>query len=361
MNTSNKAAKKAKPSASAKAKANDPISKDPSPSIKTLLLFRKPSPFNIAPNGHFHPPLLEMYLDAMPTNYSKRHRYVEEHFPISSPFVGMIRPPSLFPVDPITPSWSKEKSSAIRKGIFRIMRLRTTFRKLLHKWRFSKLKPANTEDLVTAESPKKPVMLIDWERKQAYIFEAQTLMKDITSRLLHHDGLFEYTQPPRNPFTNIPLTQAQTIAVWNSISNSGIPVSTAFTLFRMSRYDPVKFIEENQTFLKLNALRKTFQSASCYDYREVMGDFIKYAYVNESLPYNYNAFNYVIMNYPNYRIILKWKELCLRFHEADILYPTNTLKLIEIKNKVLDDTYELLHSQTNIITLYNRSIRIDVV
>ena len=342
--------------AKAKAKVQQQYQpKDPSPPF-TMALFRKPSPFNITPTGYFHP-LIQMYLDELPTSIAARHKYVELHFPLHTPFPGMLEPVSFFPnADPITTRWSKEKSIAIRKGICRIMRLRFVIRRLLHKWRFSRLKPANTEDLVTAERPKKPVWIIDWHLKQAYVFEAQTLMKDITSRLLHHDGLFEYTQSPRNPFTNIPLTQSQIISVWNSISNSAIPVSTAFTLFRSARYNPTKFTEENQTFLKLNALRKTFQSASCYDYRERMGDFIKYAYDMEELEYDNVAFHYVIQNYPNFRTIVKWRELCLRYYEADIIYAANLSKLADIKNKVLDETCEILHAQIHVISLYNRSI-----
>jgi hypothetical protein len=352
-----KKAKKAKPVKSV-GKANPFIQfqpTDPSPPIP-ITFFRKPSPFNITPTGYFHP-LLQMYLDNLPTQISARHIYVERHFPLNSPFAGMSQPVSLFPnADPITPSWSKQKSVAMRKSIFRIMRLRFTFRRLLHKWRFSKLNTANTDDIVTAEPPKKPVMIVAWIQKQIYTFEAQTLMKDITARLLHHDGLFEDPQAPRNPFTNIPLTQTQIISVWNSISNSAIPVSTVFTLFRSARYNIKVFIEENQTFLKLNSLRKTFQEASSYDYRERMIDFIKYSYDIETLDCDYIAFSYAIEKYPNYRTILKWKELCLRYYEADIIYVSNPLKMNEVKNKALDDSCEILHLQTQVISLYNRSI-----
>ena len=269
---------------------------------------------------------------------------------MSSPFAGV---PIYFnlPMPPISTGWSKEKSIEMRRAVGYIMRHRFAFKKLLTNMRFKRLQKANEEDIVTGEAPKYPVQIVSWSEKRVYMFEAYTLMKDITERLLHHDGFFEDPQHPRNPFTNITLTQSQIISVWNSVSRAGIPVSSAFTLFRNSRFNMRKFIEENSTFLKLNSLRKTFKEAKSYDYTDRMLDFIEYSYNAESIDCSIQAFRNAITNYPNHHLIKKWAVLCEKYYEPDILYHGNNVKIHLMKEIVLDETYNLLHLQRELVSL----------
>jgi hypothetical protein len=334
-------------------KAVKKSSKKPSSPSTTIVFIRTPSPFNILPDRYFHP-VLQNILDFLPVTLKERHQYIEKHFPLHSPFAGM--PQIVIPSMPYSELWSKEKSLAIRRSVCKIMRFRLLFRKFLHKWRFSRIKLANTDDILTGEPPKKPVYIVDWSRRQAHVFEAQTLMKDITSRLQQHDGLFEHPQPPRNPFTNSPFTLSQTISVWNSISEAGIAVSSFFTLYRTARYSYLTFIEENSLYLRLNAHRKTFQEETSYDYKEQMLDFIHLCYTAETLEYNAAAFSYILFNEPKNHVIQKWKRLCQKYYEADILFWNNPKKANDIKEEVLDDTYDILSSQNYIVSLYNRTI-----
>jgi hypothetical protein len=349
-NQGNKPAKKA-----AKKAAKKPVAAKPTiGTAQTIVFIRAPSPFNILPDKYFHP-VLQNILDFLPIGLKERNQYIEKHFPFHSPFAGI--PQFIIPKQLYSEIWSKEKSAAIRRSVAKIMRFRFLFRRFLHKWRFSRIKLANTDDLVTSEPPKKPVYIVDWSRRQAHVFEAQTLMKDITARLHHHDGLFEEPQPPRNPFTNTPFTLNQTISVWNSISEAGIAVSSAFTLFRKSRFSYVTFLDENSLYLKLNAHRKTFQEESSYDYKERMLDFIHLCYTAETLEYNAAAFTHILYSEPKNHVIQKWKRLCEKYHEADIIYFNHPEKAKDIKEDVLDDTYEILSSQNYIVSLYNRIIQ----
>jgi hypothetical protein len=358
----NKPAKKAskKPS-SKKPSSKKPYKPNTLPIIpfdpQTIVFIRTPSPFNILPDRYFHP-ILQNTLDFLPLGLKERNQYIEKQFPLYSPFAGMPHSPfpCIIPKEPYTALWSKEKSLAIRRSVCKIMRFRFVFRKFLHKWRFSRIKLANTEDLVTSEPPQKPVYIVDWPRRQAYVFEAQTLMKDITARLQHNDGLFEDPQPPRNPFTNTPFTLVQTISVWNSISEAGIAVSSLFTLYRTARYSHLKFIEENLLYLRLSAHRKTFKEETSYDYKEQMLDFIHLCYTAETLEYNAAAFSYILFNEPKNHVIQKWKRLCEKYYEADIIYWNNPKKANDVKETVLDDTYDILSSQNYITSLYNRII-----
>ena len=259
-NAKAKAKANAKAKASAKAKANAELFAslpDPSPIIAHFL--RPEKRFNILPT-HALQYLISIYADILPLNYTNRHIYIQKHFPMSSPFAG-ITPYFNLPMAPISTGWSKDKSIEMRRAVGYIMRHRFAFKKLLNHMRFKRLQRANEDDIVTGEVPKHSVQIVSWTEKRVYTFEAYTLMKDITERLLHHDGFFEDPQSPRNPFTNIPLTQSQIISAWNSISRAGIPVSSAFTLFRNSRFIMKKFMEENTTFLKLLSLRNVVFSS----------------------------------------------------------------------------------------------------
>ena len=339
-----------KTKAKAKPKPQNPLLAplpDPSPIIGHFL--RPEKRFNILPVNTLHY-LISIYADILPLNYTKRHIYIQKHFPMSSPFAGV---PIYFnlPMPPISTGWSKEKSIEMRRAVGYIMRHRFAFKKLLTNMRFKRLQKANEEDIVTGEAPKYPVQIVSWSEKRVYMFEAYTLMKDITERLLHHDGFFEDPQHPRNPFTNITLTQSQIISVWNSVSRAGIPVSSAFTLFRNSRFNMRKFIEENSTFLKLNSLRKTFKEAKSYDYTDRMLDFIEYSYNAESIDCSIQAFRNAITNYPNHHLIKKWAVLCEKYYEPDILYHGNNVKIHLMKEIVLDETYNLLHLQRELVSL----------
>jgi hypothetical protein len=112
-----------------------------------------------------------------------------------------------------------------------------------------------------------------------------------------------------------------------------------------------KFIEQNMTFLKLNSLRRTFNEAKGYDYRDRMLDFIEYCYNAETMDCSLYAFKNALTNYPNHHVIKKWANLCERYYEPEILYPGNTSTINRIKEAVLDDTYFILHLQRELVSL----------
>ena len=300
--------------------------------------------FNVLPARIFHP-IIYTHLKDFPRSLSQRFDYMKKFFPVSGAM-------TLMQDEEITLATSKKKSLAIRAAVNLIQRHRHLFRTLLHHMRAKRLSSANSTDLLTMEIPKKPVYIVDWPARKSYVFEAQTLMKDITLRITNHDGFFEDSQPPRNPFTNTPLTQSQMISVWNSISHAGIIVSSAFSLFRKARYCIKIFNLENSVFLKLNALKATMKDPSAYDYVDRMTDFIHFAYESESIDCDTTAFRFAMREYPNHVILLKWRDLCYRYYSADILHSGNTARITQIKDYALDDSYDLLDSQVIFTRLF---------
>ena len=306
--------------------------------------------FNILPKNIFHPAIAS-HLTQIPINRTARILYLEKNFPLRDPAPHL---PAKTDIDWF--KWSKLKSAVMRKAVSAILKARWQFRILLHHYRTAKLRKANTEDIFTIEVPKRPVFIVDWPSKQKYAFEAHTLMKDITCRLMTNDGLFENPQNPRNPFTNQPLTQSQIISVWNSISSAGIYTSSAFTLFRKARYSLVRFSLENANYLKCNALSKTMKDTSCYDYRDRMADFIAYAYDQESLDCRINAYHYAMINYPSLPLLKRWSELCYKYYEARILYLAAPTLLRTTHDIIMDRSLDLINCENQVIRLYTLSL-----
>ena len=252
--------------------------------------------------------------------------------------------------------WTETDSGETIETVFRsyvkkIRTLRAPLRRFLHVWRASRLRCINTEDIVTMEPPKDPVYIVDWKSRSKSVFESSTLMRDITQRLLHHDGFFDCTQEPRNPYTNMPLTQSQIISVWNQLARSKTPASSVFTGFRQCRWILYKFVIEYNIQLQVHAFRTTMRIPTHQDYRDRLSDFIQFSYEQEDLDYPGYIISKALLEVPNHPLLKLWASLCTRYYEANIIYSKVPYKILTIQEDVLDKTIplirrhkELLHS-----------------
>lgn len=226
--------------------------------------------------------------------------------------------------------------------IKKINTLRWQFRKFLHRWRTSRLRMINTEDFCTLEVPKDPVYIVDWASQSKSVFESSSLMRDITTRLLHCDGFFDCPQQPRNPYTNLPLTQAQIISVWTQLAFAKTAASAVFTEFRKSRWSLYTFSIEYSVPLQLHAFRTTMRNPLHQDFKEKMIDFILYCHDEEDADCRSSLYEYAIKFNPSHPLIKKWQELCIQFHEAPIMYGKMQHKIIIIQDDVLKRSVSLL-------------------
>lgn len=240
-------------------------------------------------------------------------------------------------------TYSHSISVILKFYFLRIRELRWVFRKFLHIWRSRRLRMINTEDMCTLEVPKDPVYIVDWKNKIKSVFEASTLMRDITLRLLHHDGFFECAQAPRNPYTNLPLTQSQTISVWTQLALSRTSASSVFTEFRKSRWNLYTFVTEYSVSLQLHAFRVTMRNPQHEDYKDRLLDFIMYCYDQEDADCRTHVFDYAIKNCPGHPLLKRWAALCTRFYEAPIIFSKIPRKVITIQEEVLDSSISLLY------------------
>jgi len=255
--------------------------------------------------------------------------------------------------DPLNAFWSPQFQEAFRTAMEKISKARGIFRRFLHKWRTTRLKFMNTEDIFTSDPPKHPIFIADWTTQQVWQFEASTLMRDITTRLQHHDGFFEDPQVPRNPYTNIPLTQSQAISVWNQLSKSPATASSWFTNYRQCRWQMKKFVEEYKVPIQLHAFRTTMRNMKHIDTHDRILDFIQYAYLQGDTDCYYRSYKYSLTHYPDHRLLLKWRDLCLRYYESGIVHYANPDLLYKIQESILSETRRLLPLQYQLIRLRN--------
>ncbi len=118
---------------------------------------------------------------------------------------------------PFSVRFSDEFRQSLCDCVKENIRIKFILRKFLHFWRSKHLKQVNTEDIVTLESPVQPIEIVDWKTRQKYVFEKSTLLQDIATKLYYHSGFFDQPIHPKNPLTNLPLTQSQMVSVWNQL------------------------------------------------------------------------------------------------------------------------------------------------
>lgn len=301
----------------------------------------KPQAFHILPETIFHPRIHHL-LSFCTSSIQQQGKFLCSY--ATNPYY------TLFSED-LTGFWSPTISKELAKAFVLLRKVRRLFRVLLHVWRVKHLNQANTEDIVTGEIPRHPVSIVDWNSKSIYVFEASTLARDIMERLLCHDGLWKDVQPPRNLFTNIPLTHAQLISIYQQLSRVPIQLSWALGAFRQVRYDLMRFEIEYATPLLLHAYRKTMRDVTHEDYKERMMDFITYAYDQEDIDCLSVTYSYCLEQFPNTPILKQWSSLCFKFYEAPIVYYKHPEAVQLIQNAILQRSKPLLGKQVHLKTM----------
>lgn len=207
-------------------------------------------------------------------------------------------------------------------------RLRWAFKRLLTLWLGKRLRPANTEDPVSLEAPAEPIRITDWTARRYYLFEAKTLLRDIRTKLYLNDQLFPTPQPPKNPFTNSPLTLAQTIHVTNSLRRLGY-TDWAIESYRVSGFNLATFKARFQYYLKIRALNTVFQRPTEDDCVDLLFDFIheQYTAADMRMPRT-DIWLWFMRNRPENPRVYAWRKWCEAYYRAQIEQPMNYEELI---------------------------------
>jgi hypothetical protein len=233
--------------------------------------------------------------------------------------------------------WNK-----IKHLFLKLFKLKNMVKKLTRLWLYKKcLKNLiDTKDIVTMENPKKPVYILNFERRCSYVYEANTIRKSINNRLLNSEYMFPMSVYPLNILSNEQLTYIQAVSVYNQLKIHGA-CSWAFERFKVCNFNLKRFEKRCGQQLKLSAIDNHFYNdnelifETVFDYFTLMADHI---HINE---FYISAFREDFMkskNYSNY--IKEWIRLTHRVYINRLICDINEEAAITIESgKLLTRLY----------------------
>lgn len=266
----------------------------------------------------FYPKHSSWILGSPTMNYFQK-QYLDKPFSFQDMYLASTALECDYPIDSVPYSMVKGKMThdEIKKSLMDLFlknqALRYQFRRVLVAWKKRKFETVNDIDLVTQEVPVKPVLIYNWEQKKIHIFEASTLLKDSTIRLLNHDNLFLNAQMPRNPFTNKNLSYGNLITVHMQLLKAG-HTNWIWEAFAKSGFQLHTFLRQFEVPLKLHCLNAMIKLGGDYDTQDMVVDFIvgEYRYhEQEPVPSDDMLFA-IIRNKWNDPSLQRWVVLCKR-------------------------------------------------
>ena len=255
-----------------------------------------------------------------------------------------------------TPFTHDEKSfGIIRRCLILNQRIRWAMQRLVHRWRKSRCKQMNTEDIFTCEVPAKQIEMYDWSQKTKYVFEAKTVYRDFLSKIYNASGLFVDPKMPRNPYTNSEFTYGQLHFTIQALIRAGYN-HWSFDALKKSGYSLTTFLDVYEQPLKYDNLANIFRKPTDSECTVLVFDCIETEYLHHgiSLPYR-SAWRTALWTNSKCEIIRKWRQLSLKREKLIIRYDGDMLeyKLLDIHRESL----ELIADPLDAIRgIYNRSI-----
>ncbi len=93
---------------------------------------------------------------------------------------------------------------------------------------------------------------------------------------------------------------------------------------------------------------------SCYDSKERLLDFIDLAYELENIRCFLLKYKNLLNISPEHLHLQRWRNLCIRYYEAEIRHENNYDKKREIQNKIWDETIPLIREQKEVFPQSSR-------
>lgn len=241
----------------------------------------------------------------------------------------------------------KQIQTQVTNAFERNQRLRFAFKRLVNIWRARHITFVNTVDIVTQEPIQKPVYIYDWNLRKCYQFEANTILRDSTLRIMNHSSLMMESLPPRNILTNTDFTQAQCIALYKQMQRYGV-TNTHWESFAHSEFSLPKLLYTYEVPMRLEILNSLFKTYS-WESADILIDFIDLQYnaAKELLPDEALLYTLLKRHWCD-PYICAWIHLCKKFWAAQIRPHAFTTAL---KDNIYKEGVKLIESKISWHTL----------
>ena len=199
-------------------------------------------------------------------------------------------------------------------------RFRWAMKRLIYRWRISRCKIVNEEDVFTGEIPIKLIEIYDWSHRRKYLFEAATVYRDYLTKIYNANSLFVNPILPRNPFTNAELTYGQIHFLIRAMIMHGFN-HWSFDAMKRCDYSTESLYVVYESPLKHDNLKNIFKKPTESECVDIVYDFINYEYAYYSVENTYkNEWYLALKEYPDLEIIREWRSLALRHQQLVICY-----------------------------------------
>jgi len=230
---------------------------------------------------------------------------------------------------------SEERAVCLEAMIFKNQIFRWKIKRLIHKWRLSRLKIINTEDILTGETPLKPVYIYDWAERSKYVLEAGTVYRDICERLFKSDSLFNNSLAPRNMFTNKILTFGQMHFITDALRLYGY-TNWALQGFKSCNFAINFFKRVYKQPIYYEVLKRCFANCTSTECIDLLIDFIEVEHEYHGIVcVNTIILLWYIQNHPNCVVVEAWRKLCFKFYKH--AYMNNEINYTDIVHVVSRD------------------------
>ena len=236
----------------------------------------------------------------------------------------------------------EEEYNSLCSWMAKERKVRTYMKFLFSKWlqRKCKNRMLNTDDPCTLSPPVKLIKFFDPACRGFYQFEACSLKKQFETALQYSEWLFPKPSHPKNPLTNIPFNEGQSILIVDSLRKQGYG-SWFIEAYRSVGWNISHFTKDNSTSLKINSITQLCKNPN-YETQEFLDEFI----VNQ---FNANDLDNLPM-----KATLRWAVK----YKLDDDYMKRWLSLmkdyyvIKYRNNITDD------NNTKLNAIYVRSMQL---
>jgi hypothetical protein len=245
----------------------------------------------------------------------------------------------------ITSSYAKQENewNKVRAIYFRLFKLKEVLLPLVFRWQIRKcLKNyKNTEDPVTMEVPKKPVIIIDFKKRMSFVYDARALRKTIENRLLLSDYMFPEPKEPVNLLTNEPFNIGQLISLYNQCLKYG-EFSWMIESLKNLNGNLNMFAIHNKQKLKIEAIN-TFFKKSTVAMRDIVIDYFNLEEEYSDLPETIsNRFIRAYDTTPERPIVQEWIGITREYYIAKELNEASLLASVSDKtDRVMNSIYKI--------------------